>query len=318
MGGRRGCESGRVARCLDLETTKQSRAGALALAASGMATPSGATIIKYDNPILISAQGRARAPPKNKLTPTEDILNSILPPREWTEKGQLWVQYVSSAPSTKKDVLMLQSTLDTLLQQRQARETGLCPIREELYSQAFDELIRQVTIMCAERGLLLLRVREEIRMATTAYQTLYESSIAYGMRRALTQEATERDLKARAAQLQNENSMLQIKIEDQQKALKRVISRAENEKIVAEAKQKEDVDLIKKHNASLRAALRETLSVKEEKKEDEKKAKKRSGDDDEDEDEDDDADENEGGDAGAQESKEEAAKKEEKEKQEAQ
>lgn len=47
-----------------------------------------------------------------------------------------------------------------------------------------DELIRQVTVNCAERGLLLLRVRDEIRMTIAAYQTLYESSIAFGMRKA--------------------------------------------------------------------------------------------------------------------------------------
>lgn len=52
----------------------------------------------------------------------------------------------------------------------QARETGICPVREELYSQCLDELIRQVTISCAERGLLLLRVRDEMRMTTAAYQ----------------------------------------------------------------------------------------------------------------------------------------------------
>ena len=40
-----------------------------------------------------------------------------------------------------------------------------------------DELIRQVTINCAERGLLLLRVRDEIRMTVAAYQTLYESRL---------------------------------------------------------------------------------------------------------------------------------------------
>jgi dynein light intermediate chain len=33
-----------------------------------------------------------------------------------------------------------------------------------------DELIRQVTINCAERGLLLLRVRDEMRMSIAAYQ----------------------------------------------------------------------------------------------------------------------------------------------------
>ena len=37
-----------------------------------------------------------------------------------------------------------------------------------------------MTINCAERGLLLLRVRDEMRMTIMAYQTLYESSIAFG------------------------------------------------------------------------------------------------------------------------------------------
>ena len=104
---------------------------------------------------------------------TEEILNSILPPREWSESGQLWVQSVSSTPATRLDVINLQEQLDTRLQQRQARETGICPVRRELYSQCFgecvysltaiewvppvDEMIRQITIECAERGLLLLR-----------------------------------------------------------------------------------------------------------------------------------------------------------------
>ncbi len=55
----------------------------------------------------------------------------------------------------------------------QARETGICPVREELYSQCLDELIRQVTISCAERGLLLLRVRDEMRVTIAAYQVCF-------------------------------------------------------------------------------------------------------------------------------------------------
>lgn len=91
---------------------------------------------------------KASLPPvehKAGLTQTEDILNSILPPREWTEDGQLWVQYVSSTPATRLDVINLQERLDQQLQQRQARETGICPVREELYAQCFDELIRQAS-----------------------------------------------------------------------------------------------------------------------------------------------------------------------------
>jgi len=119
-----------------------------------------------------------------------------------------YASQVSSTPATRLDVINLQEQLDMRLQQRQARETGICPVRRELYTQCFgsyalldsfslndrhkfkfiyfsDEIIRQVTINCAERGLLLLRVRDELHMTITAYQTLYESSIAFGMRKAL-------------------------------------------------------------------------------------------------------------------------------------
>lgn len=47
-----------------------------------------------------------------------------------------------------------------MLDDRQARKFGVCPIREELYSQVFDEIIRQVAVDCPERGLLLMRVRD--------------------------------------------------------------------------------------------------------------------------------------------------------------
>jgi Axonemal dynein light chain len=56
-----------------------------------------------------------------------------------SEDGQLWCQTVSSTPATRQDVINLQEMLDTRLQQSQARETGICPIRRELYSQAFGE-----------------------------------------------------------------------------------------------------------------------------------------------------------------------------------
>lgn len=59
--------------------------------------------------------------------------------REWVEDTQLWIQQVSSTPSTRMDVVHLQEQLDLKLQQRQARETGICPVRRELYSQCFGE-----------------------------------------------------------------------------------------------------------------------------------------------------------------------------------
>ena len=115
----------------------------------------------------------------------KDALNKILPPKKIFKNEQLWVQYVSCTPVTKAEVLNLQEGLDRRLQTQQARETGICPIREELYNECFDELIRQVTINCLERGILLMRIKKEIEMTVNSYQTLYESAIAYGIRTSL-------------------------------------------------------------------------------------------------------------------------------------
>jgi dynein light intermediate chain len=60
-------------------------------------------------------------------------------------------------------------------------------------------LIRQVAINCAERGLLLLRVRDELQMTLRAYQTLYESSVAFGMRKALMAEQGKSELERKVS-----------------------------------------------------------------------------------------------------------------------
>src|SRR4051794_27660782 len=77
--------------------------------------------------------------------------------------------------------------------------THRCCVGDVVLCCASDELIRQVTINCAERGLLLLRVRDEIRMAIASYQTLYESSIAFGMRKALQAEQHKIDLETKVS-----------------------------------------------------------------------------------------------------------------------
>merc|ERR1712228_449936 len=131
---------------------------------------------------------------------------------------------------------MGQEELDKKLQERQARETGICPIREELYSQAFDELIRQVTINCAERGFLLVRVRDEIKMTIQAYQTLYESSIAYGMRKALQAEQSKAEKLLQLASLEKRCMEKQGEIQDLER---RIIDRLADEEAEKEEKLRE-------------------------------------------------------------------------------
>ena len=165
------------------------------------------SLLKYDPPVLVKESKAKKGKGKGKKgaadpagkedegadegaveVSTESVLRKIMPPRTWMEDGQMWQQLVSSQPATRMDVINLQELQDQKLQKQHARETGICPVRERIYAESFDELIRQVTISGAERGLLLLRCRDELRMTIASYQTSYESSIAYGMRKVLRAE----------------------------------------------------------------------------------------------------------------------------------
>ncbi|KAK2852422.1 hypothetical protein Q7C36_007623 [Tachysurus vachellii] len=245
--------------------------------------PSTESLLKYENPELVSKttekispkaqplkdtpqqpaiSGPVLPPPKTKSPSydaikqqTEEILNAILPPREWMENNQLFVQRVSSTPCTRTDVIHLQEELDLKLQQRQARDTGICPVRRELYTQCFDELIRQITINCAERGVLLLRVRDEIRMTIDAYQTLYESSVAFGMRKALQSEQGKSDMEKKIADLENEKTELERQV-NELKAKCEVIEKQESERRqVEEKKHTEEIQFLKRTNQQLKTQL---------------------------------------------------------------
>ncbi|XP_066993277.1 33 kDa inner dynein arm light chain, axonemal [Anabrus simplex] len=248
-------------------------------------------LVKYDNPMVVSKHGEKRPPTagagksphtttlpvvvpptpgRSKLAPmsseakreTEEILNNILPPKEWEEDGQLWRQEVSSTPATRLDVINLQEQLDMALQQRQARETGICPVRRELYSQCFDELIRQVTINCAERGILLLRVRDEIRMTISTYQTLYESAIAFGIRKALMAEESKGDMELTIDTLAGEKKDLQKEIVELKAKIDYIERRAKEKQQAEEAKHSDELEFYKKTNQQLKAQLEGIVAPK--------------------------------------------------------
>merc|ERR1712110_848559 len=133
--------------------------------------------------------------------------------------------------------------------------TGICPIREELYSQCFDELIRQVTIICAERGLLLLRVRDEIRMTICAYQSLYESSIAFGMRKALQAEQRRNEHNKKMKDLMVANRKLREEVEELEQKIAQIERHEAERREQEERKHREEVEMLKRTNAQLKEQL---------------------------------------------------------------
>ncbi|VVC92572.1 putative inner dynein arm light chain, axonemal [Leptidea sinapis] len=231
------------------------------------------TLVRYDNPVLVTKQPEKVTSPQaaTAIQPcvpteakreTEEILNAILPPKEWEEDGQIWTQKISSTPATRLDVINLQEMLDTRLQQRQARETGICPVRRQLYTQCFDELIRQVTINCGERGLLLLRVRDEARITMEAYQTLYCSSIAFGMRKALQSEQGKSDLMEQVAKLEAERSALEKQCAELKQKTEQLERRAAELRAAEEKRHQEELLALKKTNAQLKAQLEGIIAPK--------------------------------------------------------
>ena len=133
-------------------------------------------------------------------------------------------------------------------------------MREEAYAQAFDELIRQVTIACAERGLLLLRVRDELRMTISAYQTLYESSVAFGMRKALQAEQGKADMEARIKTLESEKKDLDRQVQELKSKVEAVERRESERRAMSERKHAEEVAFLKRSTIQLKTQLENLLA----------------------------------------------------------
>lgn len=120
-----------------------------------MNAPQHQSLVRYDNPVLVSTtkHGKKKGGPvdNQQLTQTEDILNSILPPREWTAEGQLWVQYVSSTPATRLDVINLQVRHKLHYADRLLGEHSACPYPAQA-GRRMRQLQQTVAVVAFERA----------------------------------------------------------------------------------------------------------------------------------------------------------------------
>lgn len=202
------------------------------------------SLVKRDEPLMVTNVGNENATsPRAGMLAKEaaiggalhsnQLLNMLLPPIVLKDdEGNSWRQYVSSKKPTRDDVFELQERLDEGLTKRQARNKGICPVREDLYSQSFDELLRQIAIQMPERGLMLLRVRDEIRMTLAAYTTLYMNATGFGVRKAMEAEKATVDLDAQVKELEEKKQKLYFEQLDLQDLIT-VVERHETDKTKA-------------------------------------------------------------------------------------
>ncbi|KAJ1444821.1 axonemal dynein light chain [Pelagophyceae sp. CCMP2097] len=180
----------------------------------------------------------------------------MLPPREWTQASGTWMQYVDKSPADRDAVLRLQRKLDELLNDRQARVSGMCEVRAYLYRQACDELVRHVALDCPERGLLLLRARDERRMALDAWGCVFDESMGFGLRKAVESEPGAGEARDRAEALRSGNDALKRQIAELQK---QAAVSAKRDAATAEAddkRRKNEIEGYKFQGISLDALLR--------------------------------------------------------------
>ncbi|KAF6214096.1 hypothetical protein GE061_011827 [Apolygus lucorum] len=136
------------------------------------------------------------------------MLNSIRTPQIWKAHDGVWRKQISSEPIKRKEVLEINKALDTLLEKQLAQECGVSPTRRHLFNSLLDEMIRQEMIIMPERGLLLMTVKDELKMSLMAYEALYEQGLNYGMQKRLEAENMLSDLKEDYETLVNETSNL--------------------------------------------------------------------------------------------------------------
>lgn len=162
-------------------------------------------------------------------------------------------------------MIHLENNLDHRLKQSQALEIGLCSHRREIYDECFDELIRQITIECSERGILLSRVHHTYHQLMIDYSNNYISSNAYAMRTFLVNERIKGKLHEQIVQFQNEIDQLKtqlINAEDHYDHLMELYSRIQSKNEYRDQMIPVELQQLRTINQSLKQDLDQVLRKK--------------------------------------------------------
>ena len=194
----------------------------------------------------------------------KSFLDSILPPKKIVENGLIFYQFVSCDSAIVNDVVKLSNELDSQLKIRGAKEKGICTIREELYNECFDEIIRQVTIGCLQRGDLLNRIKIEMNYEINYYQKLYESLIAFSLRKVLQEKKKMNKLERKEQELNEEIAALTAEIEEKEKELESRQKEEEEKEEQAKIDHNEAMKILKFDNESKTNKITQILTTPQE------------------------------------------------------
>ena len=104
-----------------------------------------------------------------------------------------------------------------------------------------------------------MRVRDEIKMTIQAYQTLYESSIAYGMRKALQAEQSKAEKLLQLASLEKRCMEKENEINDLRRTILNKLDDEESDKLEKERDHETETTSFKQKNQLVKKSLGEIL-----------------------------------------------------------
>nr|CCC94220.1 putative 33 kDa inner dynein arm light chain, axonemal [Trypanosoma congolense IL3000] len=149
----------------------------------------------------------------SKMTDVSSLLNTLLPPQRTIcpNTGRVVVQTASLEQSSRVEVSELHERVLRQLQERRARESGICPVRREIYSELFDELIREITLEEPARGILLVRVRDEMNQTLDAHRALAEEALLFASKQRMDAPKSIDEIQRRIKELEEERDDLLMK-----------------------------------------------------------------------------------------------------------
>ena len=141
---------------------------------------------------------------------TQEILELILDNEQINPFGvnELKSKVPSYDISNKDAINDIALKIEKLLRERKCKPEGLCLVSDEIYLEAFNELIRQITVDCPERGIILAIIRDEITKSLNSYKKIYDSSLGFAKRREISAGSGLSDLQKKHALLQRKIAKL--------------------------------------------------------------------------------------------------------------
>lgn len=108
-----------------------------------------------------------------------------------------------------------------------------------------------------------MRVRDEIKMTIQAYQTLYESSIAYGMRKALMAEQGKNEMQSNISDLEAACKEHDQDIKSLQEKIEEIIRKDAEQSERDEKAHRDQVEYLNDLNADYKNELEQLLSTQQ-------------------------------------------------------